>query len=111
MPMTVELLKGFAPQSLRDALPSYGKEHPSVIAKYTGEYDAYVPTTNYEYDVVTKCDRPQEKTSMFRTCATRSPAGQFRCFKVMAPDPASNFSGLQLRSRTNMESAFPNADK
>ena len=41
--MIVELLKGFAPQSLQFALSKYGKDHPSVIAKYTGDYDAYVP--------------------------------------------------------------------
>ena len=93
--MIVELLNGFAPQSLRAAFSNYGKDNPSAIAKYSGDYDAYVPRLINDYEVVAPCERPHEKSTMFRSCATRSPAsGQLRCFKVMAPDKLVNFTGL-----------------
>ena len=120
MPLIVELLKGFAPKSVRSAIEKYGQEHPGIVAKYTGDFDAYVPFVINDVEVMRECEQPKEKTSIFNwnksQLAKEGPAigltdAKLRCFRVRPTDESIPFTGVQLRFRTNMESAFPDPEK
>ena len=62
MPMIVELLKGFAPSNMRSAIVKFGQDHPNIIAKYTGDFDAYVPFIINDVEVCRHCDTPEEQS-------------------------------------------------
>ena len=63
MPLIVELLKGFAPKSVRSAIEKFGQEHPGIIATYTGDVDAYVPFIINDVEVMRGCEQPNERSS------------------------------------------------
>ena len=120
MPMIVELLRGFAPQILRDAIGDYGKEHPNVIARYTGDFDAYVPKDINGVTVVTERGRPTERSSIFHwrksgnadtkanpESGSAEGSSKYRCFRVRPMDASINFIGIQLRFKNEHGKCFP----